>query len=172
MKPLPLDSHYIYSKTPWLTWRELFFGLESGYIDEKKLSEYVCDALTSTSPPEAIELASLEPQEKHLASNILKSLNDKYPSTESDPTKPWIFLLLSFLFENKANYDDPLGIVEQLYADFDYPEEIAPLVRYMPLPEGIEGSEDLLFQNWRAALSNYESMFSQQDRTHTTENKK
>jgi hypothetical protein len=165
MKPLPLKSQYIYSKTPWLSWRELFFGLENGYIDEKTLSEYVCDALNSTSPPEAFELASLEPQENHLARNLLKSLNEKYSSTESDPTKPWIFLLLSYLFENKEKYDDPLGIVEQLYADFDYPEEISPLVRYMPLPEGVEGSEDLLLQNWRTALSNYESVFSHQDRT-------
>jgi hypothetical protein len=165
MKPLPLESQYIYSKTPWLSWRELFFGLEKGYIDGKELSEYVCDALKSTSPPEAFELASLEPQENHLARILLKSLNEKYSSTELDPTKPWILLLLSYLFEHKEKYDDPLGIVEQLYADFDYPEEIAPLVRYMPLPEGVEGSEDLLLQNWRTALSNYESVFSQQDRT-------
>ncbi|QAY85587.1 DUF2247 family protein [Pseudomonas arsenicoxydans] len=161
MNPLRLDSQYVYSKTPWLSWKELFFGLENGYIDEKALSGYVCDALTSTSPPEAIELALLEPQENHLAKSLLKLLNEKYSSTESDPTKPWIFLLLSFLFENKENYDDPLGMVEQLYADFDYPEEIAPLVRYMPLPEGVEGCEELLLQNWRMALSNYKSMFHQ-----------
>lgn len=166
MKPLPLDGHYIYSKTPWLSWRELFFGFENGYIDEKGVSEYVCDALTSTSPTEAIELASLEPHENYLVRDILKSLTDKYSSTESNLTKPWIFLLLSFLLENKENYNDPLGIVEELYADFDYPEEIAPLARYMPSPEGVEGSEELLFENWKAALSDYKSMFSQQDRIH------
>lgn len=166
MKPLLLDGHYIYSKTPWLSWRELLFGFENGYIDEKGVSEYACDALTSTSPAEAIELASLEPQENYLVHDILKLLTDKYSSTESNLTKPWIFLLLSFLLENKENYNDPLGIVEELYADFDYPEEIAPLVRYMPSPEGVEGSEELLFENWRAALSDYKSMFAQQDRIH------
>lgn len=96
MKPLRLDSHYIFSKTPWLSWRGLFFGFENGYIDEKVLSEYICDALTSASPPEAIKLASLEPQENHLARNILKSLNEKYSSTESHPIKPWIFYRFHF----------------------------------------------------------------------------
>ncbi|MGE8147388.1 DUF2247 family protein [Pseudomonas frederiksbergensis] len=47
--------------------------------------------------------------------------------------------------------------------DFDYPEEIAPLVRYMPLPERAEGSEERLFENWRTFLSNYKSILSQAD---------
>jgi hypothetical protein len=34
---------------------------------------------------------------------------------------------------------DPCGIVAQLYADFDYPEELQPLVRWYPrdpMPHG------------------------------------
>jgi len=54
--------------------------------------------------------------------------------------------------------------VEQIYSDFDYPEELSPLIRYMPASEGIEGSEDQLFKNWEKALSDYNSFFSNQNR--------
>jgi hypothetical protein len=37
--------------------------------------------------------------------------------------------------ENKDSYSDPLVLVEQLYADFNYPETIASFVRYMPSEE-------------------------------------
>ena len=105
------------------------------------------------------------PQEDYLASNLLQSLVDKDLSPETDIAKPWIFLLLSFLFEHQENYEDPLEIVEELYADFDYPEEISPLVRYMPPPEGVEGSEDRLFENWKIALSAYKAFFDQENRS-------
>ena len=165
MKSLLLDGHYIFKKTPWLNWKELLYGFEHGFIDEKGVSEFACEALTKKSQQEAIELASLLPQENYLASNLLQSLADKDLSPETDTTKPWIFLLLSFLLEHQANYEDPLEIVEELYADFDYPEEIIPLVRYMPPPEGVEGSEERLFENWKIALSAYKASFEKQNRS-------
>ncbi|WP_146197679.1 hypothetical protein [Pseudomonas prosekii] len=97
IKPLLLDGNYIYSKAPWLSWGELLFGLEKGYIDEKGVSEYVCDALTSSSPKEAVEIASLEVNDYYLVPDLLKSLIGNHSWTESDLAKPWIFLLLFIL---------------------------------------------------------------------------
>lgn len=168
MKNFSLDSYYIYKKTPWLNWKELLYGFEHGFIDEKGVSEYACKTLTEKSSQEAIELASLLPQEDYLASNLLQSLADKDLSPVTDTTKPWIFLLLSFLLEHQEDYEDPLEIVEELYADFDYPEEIASLVSYMPAPEGVEGvegSEERLFENWKMTLSAYKDLFEQQNRS-------
>lgn len=58
----------------------------------------------------------------------------------------WLFLALAWLLDHRSDYEDPFGVIEQLYADFDYPEEIRSLVRFVPpgpgdLPgvEGIEG---------------------------------
>ncbi|WP_429434308.1 DUF2247 family protein [Pseudomonas sp. BS3782 TE3695] len=135
MKNFSLDSYYMYKKTPWLNWKEPLYGFEHGFIDEKGVSEYTCKTLTEKSSQEAIELASLLPQENYLASDLLQSLADKDLSPVTDTTKPWILLLLSFLLEHQEDYEDPLEIVEELYANFDYPEEIASLVRYMPTPK-------------------------------------
>jgi hypothetical protein len=45
-------------------------------------------------------------------------------------------------------------------ADLGYPEELSPIVRYMPLPEGGAGSEERLYANWKSVISAYEELFS------------
>ncbi|VVN85795.1 hypothetical protein PS718_01480 [Pseudomonas fluorescens] len=162
MTLLPLNGHYIFSKTPWLNWAQLLFGLDKGYIDEQGVSSYICDSLTNSSPEQAYEIATMAPTEQNSIRVLLQSLANKNSQEEIDVTKPWIFLLLSHLLENKEQFEDPLQIIEELYSDFDYPEEIAPLVRYMPLPDGVEGSENRLYENWKTALSDYKELFSKE----------
>jgi hypothetical protein len=45
-----------------------------------------------------------------------------------------------------------LGVVEQIYADFDYPPAVEGLVRYMPLQPGDEPGEAALVERWAAFL--------------------
>jgi hypothetical protein len=104
-------------------------------------------------------------EEKYLVNNLLESLVKKEPSPKTEePAKPWIFLLLSFLFEHQDEYEDPLEVVGELYADFDYPVEISSIIRYMPSPEGLEGSEGQLFENWKEVILTYKVFFEQQNR--------
>ncbi|WP_142836485.1 DUF2247 family protein [Planococcus salinarum] len=46
-----------------------------------------------------------------------------------------MYLTLYWLYENKEKFPDPLTQVEEIYADFDYPESISKFVSYMPLEE-------------------------------------
>ncbi|HIQ51678.1 MAG TPA: DUF2247 family protein, partial [Pseudomonas pachastrellae] len=66
--------------------------------------------------------------------------------------KAWIFLSFFWVFINRGKYQDPLGIVEELYADFDYPESVAPIVRYMPAADPSVAGENQLFKNWSNML--------------------
>ncbi|MFJ2485638.1 DUF2247 family protein [Pseudomonas sp. NPDC087639] len=160
MPLLPLDGNFIFSKTPWLSWDELLFGFQRGYVDEKGISHFACNTLTTASSEKAYELASLEPHELYLTSDLLQSLTSKNPQTEKEIYKPWIYLLLSYFLENKNSLSNPLEVTEELYADFDYPGEISPIVRYMPIPDGVEGSEERLYENWRLAILEYKALFS------------
>lgn len=161
MTLLPLDGNYVFSKTPWLSWSELLYGLQKGYIDDQGASSFACNTLTTSSPKKAYELSSLDSQELCLAQDLIKSLASNEPTTKEDTiSKPWAYLLLSHLFENKDSFLDPLEKIEELYADLDYPEEISSIVRYMPLPEGEAGSEERLYANWKSVISAYEELFS------------
>jgi hypothetical protein len=158
---LPLDGNYVFSKTPWLSWSELLYGLQKGYIDDQGASSFACNTLTPSSPEKAYELSLLDPQELYLVQDLIKSLASNEPTTKENAiSKPWIYLFLSHLFENKDLFLDPLEKVEELYADLDYPEEVSSIVRYMPLPEGEVGSEERLYANWKSVISAYEELFS------------
>ncbi|HET6249110.1 MAG TPA: DUF2247 family protein [Tepidisphaeraceae bacterium] len=78
-------------------------------------------------------------------------------SDKSITSDKWLCIVLSWLYENRATLQDPLGIVEELYADFDYPAEIAPLVRYMPSHEpslgSIKENEERIFSRWHQYIT-------------------
>ena len=54
----------------------------------------------------------------------------------------WLRLLLAWIYENRSVLADPFDLVERLYADFSYPEEIRHLVRYSETTRSIESKAD------------------------------
>ena len=46
--------------------------------------------------------------------------------------------MLNNLFIQRNKFQDSLGGVEKIYADFNYPEEIESFVRYMPLSDDFD----------------------------------
>lgn len=74
--------------------------------------------------------------------------------------KKWMYVALKWLFENRRKIEDALGLVELVYADFDYPAEIESFVRYMPSQcdydsraHSVEKNIERLYLNWGAFLS-------------------
>jgi hypothetical protein len=77
-------------------------------------------------------------------------------SSEEQLREEWLYLVLAWIYENRANDADPLQRVEEVYADFGYPEDVASFVRYMPMVDPDLGSrhanEDRLFEKWQRYL--------------------
>ena len=124
-------------------------------MDECGVSLYASEALTLNSCEKHVELASLNTQKLFGAHELLNSLAQNN-STIKDPSKIWIYILLSWVFENKHNYINTFEIIDEIYADFGYPEEASTLIRYIPATEGSATSEDQLAHNWEDFLSSYE----------------
>ena len=68
-------------------------------------------------------------------------------------------LLLAWIYRNRDQLEDPLGLVEGLYADFGYPDEIRNLIRYNPPSDGSqpwdmkpEERTQHFFNRWRSYL--------------------
>ncbi len=66
--------------------------------------------------------------------------------------RKWLYLELKAAYSCRDNLPDPLGVVEELYADFDYPEIMDRFVRYMPPKPGDEVGIDSLMMRWQAYL--------------------
>lgn len=97
-------------------------------------------------------------------SNILELkpvLEDLASEMRDYSPKNWLYVLLSDVFHRKEEFEDPLGEVEKIYADFDYPEEIESFVRYMPPKDGYipsahtyEENIARLYFHWEHYLNN------------------
>lgn len=133
-----------------LTWREVELGLQNRWLaDETPIDLAIDRVTTGDNSPDALELASLLPNEKYKVIEIVRRL------AASDPQyspKKWLFLLLAWLYEQRDVVEDALGMVEQLYADFDYPDEIASFVRYMPPKDPSRVGNSYLMDAWKRYL--------------------
>jgi hypothetical protein len=152
-----------------LSWTEIKFGLDHELVKPKAAIEKAAEHLSGTdaAPKELVELASLAESEPvaDLVSHLTKI--ETPPSDERIKDK-WLYLVLAWLFEHRVSLVDPLGMVETVYSDFDYPKEIASFVRYMPMdgPDlgNREQNEARLFDRWRAYLNRAGNRFGRTER--------
>jgi hypothetical protein len=104
-----------------------------------------------------MDVAERSKQDPILATVI--SLAEREPNANKDrAAETWLCILLAWLFENRRSVDDPLGLVEEIYADFEYPKKVAAFVRYMPSDEPPLGTkeqnEERLIRKWGEFVAN------------------
>lgn len=150
---LTINSDFLFKEAPWLRWPDIRYGIERGYLTTEGAVRFALDALCATSSQEHYELAMLERDELIFVSPLIESLASVEPKDDKLSKKAWVYVLFLWLYRNMGRYSDPLGMVEQLYADFDYPEEVASFVRYMPPLGGGDLSEERLVQEWAGFLT-------------------
>ena len=143
-----------------LNWNDIFLAFVNGYISIIDVIDFSVDMIEKSQTNEIIvDLACLHPDEissEFLINNYLNKMIDKSKSAESKDKL--LYIVLSFIFEKRELFDDPLRAVEVIYADFDYPPIIKNFVRFMVdndnlLYDLIDESE-YLFDNWKRYLIN------------------
>lgn len=144
-----------------LSWRDALWGYEHQLIGWSGVVDLATDHLCEGSnDPLEIELASLTKMETYLVGDLLRKLATASPEESGTlAERKWLYLSLAWLFKNKTSIPDPLGEVETIYANFDYPCEIESFVRYMPVTDDYDPSdhtkeenENRLFENWQKYL--------------------
>jgi hypothetical protein len=102
-------------------------------------------------------LESVSPEERNRVATQLTVLDENL--NEDEVSRRWLVALLADLYAKRDVVADPLGEVEKIYADFDYPESVESFIRYMPASGGYdpaahshEQNVARLFENWKAFL--------------------
>jgi hypothetical protein len=148
------------------TWSDLRFGLERGFIDEVDVVKAAVEQVKQVSDHSdaEVELAGLDQSNVNwnYVTNLLNDLAVRSDTTNPIVERKWLYLVLAWIYSQKELLHDPLGMVEEVYADFGYPEEIAGFVRYMPpsdtySPQDHSYEENIsrLFQLWNEYLVTY-----------------
>jgi len=149
-----------------LSWREAWFGIEHCLLKSNDIIQLANDLLNEQVSAEIIELA-YRPKDQPVG-DILGRLakGDRFQDPLQIAAK-WVYLILAWVYENRDQFADPLGVVEAIYSDFGYPEEMASFVRYMPTEEEdlgtLELNEARLFDKWKNYLDWAAEKFGRQE---------
>lgn len=149
MKRAPLtwgDVVWAYHKNI-LSWKDLVsfadFKISSGYFDDQEMEISLLgkDRIADISAA-ADSLAGLNEVRERIAKN------------------KWLYLSLAWLFENKEHMDDPLSVVEDIYADFEYPPQIQSFVRYMPATDNYAPRDHTAEENNERLMGLFEAFLN------------
>ncbi|CAM3790086.1 DUF2247 family protein [Vibrio aquimaris] len=158
MKYLPsLPTYSFTSSLATVSWREILVAVQKRFVSrEFAIQAAMAElALLDEYPEQLLDLASLNKNDDiHPYIDELASIQPELD--EEVILRKWLFLILAWVYENRECCSDPLGVVEQIYADFEYPESIVGFVRYMPTEEPDLGSSEKntarLLEKWSEFL--------------------
>lgn len=127
---------------------EIVAGYREGWLDEGGVVGVALSEMVAGVDLDDVmnNIALLLSDELDLVRGLLAEIPPADPPSATD--QYWIFVVLCWIFEHRTDFDDPLGAVEMLYADFGYPVEIEGLVRYMPGPVGEQASLVAIERRW------------------------
>ncbi|WP_397429015.1 DUF2247 family protein [Pseudomonas piscis] len=151
-----------------LYWRDVLWGYERKLVGWEFVVEiadfYVSNG--SVNPLEVDLICLGEVDLKEIESKLYLLAKHEGEVSNSDSKKKWLFIALKWLFEIKDDLADPLGEVELIYEEFDFPAEIENFVRYMPPQDGYKPREystqkniERLFYNWKVYLEDVAGTF-------------
>jgi hypothetical protein len=154
-----LPADFILARTT-PTPNELVYGYQAGWLDDEGAVRVAEAALPmGMGLPHAIEeLALLLRDDQYRVAGLVSAAAEELAASDESstgdvPSRLWLYLALDWLHENRADFVEPLEVIEMLYADFDYPAEIEGLVRFMPPPPGEPAGRSGIEQRWRSYLS-------------------
>ena len=119
-----------------LSWREIEWAVDKGILGWRSVVDLARLRLDPDESDTAIlELAYLTKADASCAGEIVRRLAccEEEPTVVSKPEKKWLFVVLRSLYNRRDQVADPFEMIEIIYGEFDYPEEIAGLVRWMPI---------------------------------------
>lgn len=134
---------------------DLKYGFDRGWLSAAMVIRCAMGAITSYRDDDDVmtEITCLLSDQVDEVSSLLEQLEMQghvYDQRES--VRKWLFVLLAAAYDQRSKFSDPLSIVEQIYADFEYPPSITRFVRYMPVHPGDEIGERALLQRWGAFI--------------------
>lgn len=151
---LELDYEFLRDAAVPLSHDDLRLGVSLGLISPR-VAVAVAEETVRRDPASKslVELAGLDRDDIPAIRDALHAVDaDAADLSPPESVRKWIYLQLRAAYLLRDRLTDPLGIVEQIYADFDYPDAIAGFVRYMPPPPGAPVGEEALYDRWAGFL--------------------
>lgn len=144
-----------------LNWCDILFSINHGFLSYDAAIEHAEYELGKYNPASEnilnLAMLSIEKTFPHSIHPYIDELAAELPDSERRKAKEKImYVLLKWVYDHRSNYADPLGVVEYIYDDFNFPESISDFVRRLPMRGenlgSIERNTDRLFNRWERFL--------------------
>ncbi|PRA75464.1 hypothetical protein CQ054_22975 [Ochrobactrum sp. MYb29] len=148
---MKIPNSFIVAQMPSMNWLDVKYGIDNSYITTDDASEIALISLDSVSSETQFDLASSKGENSETLYNLVEKLafNDRAIHL---PSEKWLFVYLAWVYEQRDRVSDPLSLAESLYSDFDYPEWVTPIIRYMPAADGEPTGDSYLMKKWGKIL--------------------
>lgn len=157
----PLPSSFILGKTR-LSLPEVRWAYENGLIGAQTVVDVAVAMLTEglNSSELVVNLAGVGHADLPEVGELLAQV--ALPSDVEEIKKKWTWIVLSWAYERHHEDAEVSDVIEGLYADLGYPEELASFGPYAPAYQGkrdpVEVRRDILGQ-WHKYLKSGEALF-------------
>jgi hypothetical protein len=150
-----VSAAFVLAEEVAMTAEDLGYGFERGFLKPADVIALAAHEMGCGADDDVlVALGSLLRDEDGRVPEVLELLDD--PERVHDPresARKWLYLQLKAAYDERERLNDPLRVVEEIYAEFDYPPAVAPFVRYMPLRPGDEPGVGPLMARWADYLA-------------------
>ena len=149
------DFTKIVKNINYWSWQELTWGQRKHIIRNRDIIEYAKYVLEEDIKGfnEVLEL-SIADEDEDITSLLVQLANLDKVETDEAIQEKWQYAILLDLYNNQDSYDNVYENIENIYADFDYPEDMASFIGYMPSSSGRSIEE-----SWKMYLNDKSEQF-------------
>lgn len=148
-----------------MTWQEIKFGIDHGIVTPYVAVENAVKTLVrETGEPDGdlCELASMKKGE--YVHDCLEALVSMGSCMDTNYMKKrWLVISLLWILANQDKFKDATVKIDQVYADFDYPECMKNFVSYMPSEEpslnSVEANVERMFSSLELFLQDMSKFY-------------
>lgn len=160
---IKISNEFLKKNSVVLSFNDLLFLFDEGIIEPKTIVEYAFYVFSEKKNENIaiVELAGLFENEYYKIKNILEAnLLHQSDEVQINQNKKIMYLLLLWFYQNKNSIKNISEMIDLLYSDFDYPEEISHLISYMPIDENEEYGLNGMMNRLKVYLSQNQSLIT------------
>ncbi|MET8139121.1 DUF2247 family protein [Sphaerisporangium sp. NPDC005288] len=137
-----------------LTDEELVCGYRRGWLSPAALAELARDVSADLPGlPTEEEMLYLLPSEVEEKVRTVISARDDVDCADPEIGKVWRYLALAQLHQRQGTISGFWDVIEMMWSDFGYPEEMEPFIYHIPPPPGEEFGEPAMLRRLESYLS-------------------
>ncbi|WP_203984038.1 DUF2247 family protein, partial [Sphaerisporangium rufum] len=150
----PIPADFISSRVA-LTAGELVCGYRAGWLSSADLAEFARGVPSELLPglPTEEEMSYLLPSEAEDKVRAAVQARDDLDCAEPETERVWRYLALAWLYERRNTISGFWDVIEMMWSDAGYPEEMEPFIYHLPPLPGEESGETAMLRRLASYLS-------------------